>query len=99
MKQKEFWQTEKQSPEQRAELQNERLQEDLLFIARSEQGRRVLKELIFAAGVFSEIPVANANVCAYLEGRRSFGLMLYHRLYALGKEYGTNYLMQIQEQE
>lgn len=93
MKQKEFWQ------EQDTGSKDGQFQADLLFIAKSEQGRRFLKDLLLAAGVFAEIPVANPNLYAYYEGRRSLGLMLYHRLYALGSKNGANYLMQIQEQE
>lgn len=90
MTQKEFWQ--EKGTQKMPEGQ---FQADLLFIAQSEQGRRFLKDLLLAAGVFAEIPVANPNLYAYFEGRRSLGLMLYHRLYALG----AKYLIQIQEQE
>lgn len=90
MTQKEFWQ--EKGTQKMPEGQ---FQADLLLIAQSEQGRRFLKDLLLAAGVFAEIPVANPNLYAYFEGRRSLGLMLYHRLYALG----AKYLIQIQEQE
>ncbi len=90
MKQKEFWQERENNAPQAGQFQA-----DLQFIIQSEQGRRFLKDLLLAAGVFQEIPVANPHLYAYLEGKRSLGLMLYHRLYALG----AKYLIQIQEQE
>lgn len=90
MKQKEFWQKKGEQKDAAGQFQA-----DLQFIAQSEQGRRFLKDLLLASGVFAEIPVANPNMYAYYEGRRSLGLMLYHRLYALG----ADYLIQIQEQE
>lgn len=103
MKQKDFWlakepgenslQSEQQTRQE--QLKQEQFQADLLHITQSVQGRRFLKRLLYETGVFAEIPVANANVYAYLEGKRSLGLMLYHRLYALG----ANCLIQIQEQE
>lgn len=88
-------QTERAEQARQEQLKQEQLQADLLHISQSVQGRRFLKELLWETGVFAEIPVGNANVYAYLEGKRSLGLMLYHRLYALG----ANYLIQIQEQE
>lgn len=108
MKQKDFWlakeqgknsfaneyseQTEQDRQEQ---IRQEQFQADLLHITQSVQGRRFLKRFLHETGIFAEIPIANANVYAYLEGKRSLGLMLYHRLYALG----ANCLIQIQEQE
>lgn len=109
MKEKDFWQT-KASPlqdeengqaEQNAQngqagqFRQEQFQSDLLHLTQSVQGRRFLRQLLVMTGVFEEIPIGNAAYYAYLEGRRSLGLMLYHRLYELG----INYLVQIQEQK
>lgn len=71
------------------------IQNDLLSLAKTPQGRRFLKYLLEAAGVFESMPVANQAMYAYCEGRRSMGLMLYHRLYALGPQY----LIQIQGEQ
>lgn len=107
MKQKDFWaekeqgktdqifQTDQTGQARQEQLREEQFQADLLHITQSAQGRRFLKQLLYDTGIFAEIPIGNANVYAYLEGKRSLGLMLYHRLYALG----ANYLIQIQEQE
>lgn len=81
--------------EQMAQFRREQFQSDLLHLTQSAQGRRFLKQLLLITGVFEEIPIGNAAYYAYLEGKRSLGLMLYHRLYALG----AGYLMQIQEQK
>lgn len=105
MKKNNFWlageqnkgslQDEQAEQARQEQLKQEQFQADLLHITQSIQGRRFLKQLLYETGVFAEIPVGNANVYAYLEGKRSLGLMLYHRLYALG----ANTLIQIQEQE
>ncbi len=79
----------------KGQFKQEQFQSDLLYIAQSVQGRRFLGQLLMMTGVFEEIPIGNAAYYAYLEGKRSLGLMLYHRLYALG----INYLAQIQEQK
>lgn len=105
MKQNNFWlagaqnkgslQDEQAEQARQEQLKQEQFEADLLHITQSVQGRRFLKQLLYETGVFAEIPVGNANIYAYLEGKRSLGLMLYHRLYALG----ANTLIQIQEQE
>lgn len=88
-----YGQAEQNGP--RGLFRQEQFQADLLHITQSVQGRRFLRQLLLMTGVFEEIPIGNAAYYAYLEGRRSLGLMLYHRLYALG----INYLAQIQEQK
>lgn len=72
-----------------------RLQSDLLTLAKMPQGRRFLKHLLDTAGVFEPMPVNSQALYAYCEGRRSMGLMLYRRLYALGPQY----IIQIQGEQ
>lgn len=70
-----------------AERAERQLQNDLKSMADTVQGRRFLKYLLDCSGVFESMPVGNKDMYAYCEGRRSMGLMLYHRLQALDPQY------------
>lgn len=72
---------------QDAERAERQLQNDLKSMADTVHGRRFLKYLLDCAGVFESMPVGSRDMYAYCEGRRSMGLMLYHRLQALDPQY------------
>ncbi|MDE5680780.1 MAG: hypothetical protein K2I05_00310 [Mailhella sp.] len=101
MKQEGFWQ-EKQTVSHEEEMPSyekklsydEEIQNDLSYLVQNAQGRRFLKHLFAETGVFETIPIQNKKSYAYFEGKRSIGLALYHRLYALDPEH----ILHIQKQ-
>lgn len=93
-----FWQepykkepTEQKSKENK-QIEHDELQKDLQFLLETPQGKRFFKALLQSTYVFESMPINNKEWYAWYEGRRSIGLMLYHRVLALG----IHYLNQIQ---
>ncbi len=68
------------------------VQSDLLAVLGTPQGRRFIRRIFRACGVFEAMPVGDQNLYAWHEGRRSIGLVLYHRIFALGANF-TNQLL------
>lgn len=77
------------------QIEHNELQKDLQFLLESPQGKRFIKALFQSTYVFESMPIGNKEWYAWHEGRRSIGLMLYHRVLALG----INYLMPLQGED
>ena len=63
------------------------MQSDLLSVLGTVQGRRLVRRMFRACGVFDYMPVGDAALYAWHEGRRSVGLVLYHQVFALGANF------------
>lgn len=60
---------------------------DLLTVLSSVQGRRFVRRIFRTCHVFDSIPVGEANLHAWHEGRRSVGLIVYHQVFGLGANF------------
>ena len=63
------------------------MKSDLLALLNTPQGRRFLRRMLRACGVFDYIPVGDAALYAWHEGRRSVGLIIYHQVFELGANF------------
>ena len=63
------------------------MKSDLLAVLSTAQGRRLVRRMFRACGVFDYMPVGDAALYAWHEGRRSVGLILYHQVFALGANF------------
>lgn len=63
------------------------MKSDLLAVLGTAQGRRLLRRVFRTCGVFDYMPVGDAALYAWHEGRRSVGLVLYHQVFALGANF------------
>ncbi len=62
-------------------------QSDLLAILGTASGRRFIRRIFRACNVFEFMPVGEASLYAWHEGRRSIGLSLYQQIFALGQNF------------
>lgn len=63
------------------------MKSDLLTVLGTAQGRRLVRRMFRACGVFDYMPVGDAALYAWHEGRRSVGLILYHQVFGLGANF------------
>ncbi len=63
--------------EQKQKLLADRQRDDLIFVMSSQQGRRVIWNLLDKAGVFAVSFTGDNNATNFNEGRRSEGLRLF----------------------
>ncbi len=62
-------------------------QSDLLAVLGTASGRRFVRRIFRACNVFEFMPVGDANLYAWHEGRRSIGLGLYQQVFGLGQNF------------
>lgn len=70
------------------------MKSDLLSVLASPQGRRFLRRIFRACGVFDYTPIGDTALYAWHEGRRSIGLIVYHSVFELGANFINQLLIE-----